>query len=164
MEMMQTVTEQCVVALTWTLKDTLGDELDVLDEPVEFLVGGDDLLPKISEALQGFAVGDKVDLHLEPEHAFGDYDEHLVFLEARALFPKDIEEGMAFDGTKRVVEVLAAEGEVIDHCIVGEPSSSVRLGDMIKIGRRGSINSWITVEGTQGHVAYPTGRPIRSRC
>ncbi|MBI5941707.1 MAG: succinyl-diaminopimelate desuccinylase [Caulobacterales bacterium] len=65
------------------------------------------------------------------------------------------EEGMAFDGTKRVVEVLAAEGEVIDHCIVGEPSSSARLGDMVKIGRRGSINCWITVEGTQGHVAYP---------
>ena len=65
------------------------------------------------------------------------------------------EEGLAFDGTKRVVEVLAAEGEVIDHCIVGEPSSSARLGDMIKIGRRGSINSWITVEGFQGHVAYP---------
>ncbi len=65
------------------------------------------------------------------------------------------EEGMAFDGTKRVVEVLAAEGEVIDHCVVGEPSSSARLGDMIKIGRRGSINSWITVEGVQGHVAYP---------
>jgi len=65
------------------------------------------------------------------------------------------EEGMAFDGTRRVVEALAAEGEVIDHCIVGEPSSSARLGDMIKIGRRGSINSWITVEGTQGHVAYP---------
>jgi succinyl-diaminopimelate desuccinylase len=65
------------------------------------------------------------------------------------------EEGMAFDGTRRVVEVLAAEGEVIDHCIVGEPSSSARLGDMIKIGRRGSINSWITVEGVQGHVAYP---------
>jgi succinyl-diaminopimelate desuccinylase len=65
------------------------------------------------------------------------------------------EEGMAFDGTRRVVEVLAAEGEVIDHCIVGEPSSSARLGDMIKIGRRGSINSWITVEGAQGHVAYP---------
>ena len=65
------------------------------------------------------------------------------------------EEGMAFDGTRKVVEVLAAEGEAIDHCIVGEPSSSARLGDMIKIGRRGSINSWITVEGTQGHVAYP---------
>jgi succinyl-diaminopimelate desuccinylase len=65
------------------------------------------------------------------------------------------EEGMAQDGTKRVVEALAAEGEVIDHCIVGEPTSSVALGDMVKIGRRGSINAWITVEGRQGHVAYP---------
>jgi len=65
------------------------------------------------------------------------------------------EEGMAQDGTKRVVEALAADGEVIDHCIVGEPTSSVALGDMVKIGRRGSINAWITVEGRQGHVAYP---------
>jgi succinyl-diaminopimelate desuccinylase len=65
------------------------------------------------------------------------------------------EEGMAQDGTRKVVEALAAEGEVIDHCIVGEPTSSVALGDMVKIGRRGSINAWITVEGRQGHVAYP---------
>jgi succinyl-diaminopimelate desuccinylase len=65
------------------------------------------------------------------------------------------EEGEAEDGTKRVVEALAAEGERIDHCIVGEPSSSAALGDMIKVGRRGSLNAWITVEGVQGHVAYP---------
>ncbi|MES2033293.1 MAG: succinyl-diaminopimelate desuccinylase [Pseudomonadota bacterium] len=65
------------------------------------------------------------------------------------------EEGIALDGTRKVVELLAAEGEAIDHCIVGEPSSAERLGDMIKIGRRGSVNSWITVEGKQGHVAYP---------
>ncbi len=65
------------------------------------------------------------------------------------------EEGVALDGTKKVVEALKAEGEIIDHCIVGEPSSSERLGDMIKIGRRGSVNSWITVTGKQGHVAYP---------
>ncbi len=65
------------------------------------------------------------------------------------------EEGLALDGTRKVVETLAAEGEVIDHCIVGEPSSSVVLGDMVKIGRRGSINAWFTVEGRQGHVAYP---------
>jgi succinyl-diaminopimelate desuccinylase len=62
---------------------------------------------------------------------------------------------MAQDGTKKVVEALAAEGEVIDHCIVGEPTSSIQFGDMVKIGRRGSINAWITVEGRQGHVAYP---------
>ncbi|WBY02722.1 peptidylprolyl isomerase [Ramlibacter tataouinensis] len=92
------VTPQCVVALTWTLKDTLGDELDVLSEPVEFLVGGDDLLARIEEALQGHDPGDRLDLHLEPEDAFGDYDDQLVFLEARALFPAELEEGMTFEG------------------------------------------------------------------
>ena len=65
------------------------------------------------------------------------------------------EEGPALHGTKRVVEALAAEGEVIDACVVGEPSSSQHLGDMIKVGRRGSLNTWITVHGKQGHVAYP---------
>lgn len=93
------ITEQCVVALTWTLKDTLGEELDVLDEPVEFLVGGNDLLARIEEALQGHAVGATLALHIEPEEAFGDYDEKLLFLEPRALFPDGLEEGMAFEGS-----------------------------------------------------------------
>ena len=65
------------------------------------------------------------------------------------------EEGAAEDGTVRVVEALRAEGERIDHCVVGEPTSASALGDTIKIGRRGSINAWITVDGAQGHVAYP---------
>jgi succinyl-diaminopimelate desuccinylase len=65
------------------------------------------------------------------------------------------EEGPALHGTKRVVEALMAEGETIDACVVGEPSSQQHLGDMIKIGRRGSLNTWITVHGKQGHVAYP---------
>jgi len=65
------------------------------------------------------------------------------------------EEGVALDGTKRVVQALMAEGERVDHCLVGEPSSVERLGDTIKVGRRGSLNVWITVEGRQGHVAYP---------
>ncbi|WP_395671104.1 succinyl-diaminopimelate desuccinylase [Phenylobacterium sp.] len=65
------------------------------------------------------------------------------------------EEGVALDGTKKVVEALLAEGEVIDHCVVGEPTSSETFGDMVKVGRRGSINVEITVEGVQGHVAYP---------
>lgn len=92
------ISQHCVVALTWTLKDTLGEVLDELDEPVEFLVGGHDLLEKIEEALQGHEVGAKVDLHLEPEDAFGDYDEQKVFLEDRPRFPKDLEEGMTFEG------------------------------------------------------------------
>jgi succinyl-diaminopimelate desuccinylase len=65
------------------------------------------------------------------------------------------EEGVATHGTKMVVEALDIEDEVIDHCVVGEPTSSEVLGDMIKVGRRGSINAEITVEGVQGHVAYP---------
>ncbi len=93
------ITEQCVVALTWTLKDTLGDVLDVLDEPVEFLVGGDDLLPRIEQALQGYGPGARLDLHLEPEEAFGDFNDKLLFLEPRNLFPAEIEEGMTIEGS-----------------------------------------------------------------
>ena len=101
------ITPQCIVALTWTLKDTLGEILDELDDPVEFLLGGDDLLAKIEEALQGHEAGATVDLHLEPESAFGDYDENLVFLEARQLFPAELEEGMSFDGAALPAGVTA---------------------------------------------------------
>jgi succinyl-diaminopimelate desuccinylase len=65
------------------------------------------------------------------------------------------EEGPSVDGTKRVVEALKARGETIDWCIVGEPSSGQRVGDTIKIGRRGSLSGRLTVHGIQGHVAYP---------
>jgi FKBP-type peptidyl-prolyl cis-trans isomerase SlyD len=92
------ITEQCVVALTWTLKDTLGEELDVLDEPVEFLVGGNDLLASLEAALQGREAGETLELQLEPQNAFGDYDDRLLFLEPRHLFPEHIEEGMGFEG------------------------------------------------------------------
>mgnify|MGYP001222857641 CR=1 FL=1 len=88
-----------IAALTWTLKDTLGQTLDVLDDPVEFLVGGHDLLARIDEALQGHVAGDTLDLHLEPEEAFGDYDDQLVFLDDRKLYPSDMEEGMSLEST-----------------------------------------------------------------
>jgi succinyl-diaminopimelate desuccinylase len=65
------------------------------------------------------------------------------------------EEGPSVDGTKRVVEALAARKERIDYCIVGEPSSENRIGDTIKVGRRGSFSGRLTVHGVQGHVAYP---------
>jgi succinyl-diaminopimelate desuccinylase len=65
------------------------------------------------------------------------------------------EEGPSVDGTKRVVEELKSRGERIDWCIVGEPSSEQRVGDTIKIGRRGSYSGRLTVHGVQGHVAYP---------
>jgi FKBP-type peptidyl-prolyl cis-trans isomerase SlyD len=92
------INQQCVAALSWTLSDTLGEELDVLDEPVEFLIGGDDLFQVIEDALQGCTAGTTVNLHIEPEQAFGEYNDQLVFLESRKLFPPELEEGMTFEG------------------------------------------------------------------
>ncbi len=65
------------------------------------------------------------------------------------------EEGAGVDGTKRVLEWLTARGEALDACLVGEPTSATALGDMIKIGRRGSLTGRLTVHGVQGHTAYP---------
>jgi succinyl-diaminopimelate desuccinylase len=65
------------------------------------------------------------------------------------------EEGPSIDGTRRVMEILEARGEKINLCIVGEPTSSDKLGDTVKIGRRGSLSGKLTVHGVQGHVAYP---------
>ncbi len=72
-----------------------------------------------------------------------------------ALLITSDEEGPALDGTVVVCEQLQARGEVLDYCIVGEPTSVVRLGDMIKNGRRGTLSGKLTVKGVQGHIAYP---------
>lgn len=65
------------------------------------------------------------------------------------------EEGDATNGTKKVLDWLSARGETLDACVVGEPTNPENLSDMIKIGRRGSMNVWLDVEGVQGHSAYP---------
>jgi succinyl-diaminopimelate desuccinylase len=72
-----------------------------------------------------------------------------------ALLITSDEEGIAVDGTVKVVEALKARNELIDYCIVGEPTSVDKLGDMIKNGRRGSLSGTLTVKGIQGHIAYP---------
>ena len=65
------------------------------------------------------------------------------------------EEGLAINGTKRVVEYLKRKKEKIDFCLVGEPTNQNKLGEMMKVGRRGSITGYLTILGVQGHVAYP---------
>jgi succinyl-diaminopimelate desuccinylase len=72
-----------------------------------------------------------------------------------ALLITSDEEGIAIDGTVRVVEALKARNELIDYCIVGEPTCVDKLGDTIKNGRRGSLSGTLTVKGIQGHIAYP---------
>ena len=82
------ISAPCVVTLTWRLEDAQGAEIDELTEPLEFFYGGDDLLAKVEEALAGQETGYSTTLHLEPEHAFGDYDPDLVFFEERASSPR----------------------------------------------------------------------------
>lgn len=92
------ITTPCVVSLTWKLQDAQGSLIDELQDPVEFFYGGDDLLAKVEEALADQTTGFTTTLHLEPEHAFGDYDPALVFFEERSVFSEAIEVGMQFDG------------------------------------------------------------------
>ncbi len=74
------------------------------------------------------------------------------------------EEGYAINGTKKVVDYLKEKKEKIDFCIVGEPTNPIKLGEMIKIGRRGSLSGKIEITGTQGHIAYPhlSNNPINT--
>lgn len=92
------IAKPCVVTLTWALSDAQNRPIDELKEPTEFFFGGEDLLPKVEEALSGQETGYEAHLHLEPEHAFGDYDSQLVCFEDRRLFPAGIEEGMQIEG------------------------------------------------------------------
>ncbi|MEG8129311.1 succinyl-diaminopimelate desuccinylase [Xanthomonas hortorum] len=72
-----------------------------------------------------------------------------------ALLLTSDEEGNAIDGVRRVAELFRERGQAIDWCITGEPSSTERLGDLLRVGRRGSLSGTLTVKGVQGHVAYP---------
>lgn len=92
------ITAPCVVSLTWRLEDAQGQLIDELESPLEFFVGGDDLLAKVEEAITGQETGFEANLHLEPEHAFGEYKADLVFFEERSVFPEDVQPGMQFDG------------------------------------------------------------------
>ncbi len=105
------VTRPCVVSLRWRLDDAQGQLIDELAEPMEFLLGGDDLFAKVETALEGQEIGFETDLALQPEEAFGDYDSSRVCFEARSLFPSDVEPGMQFEG---LPEGAATEGMAED--------------------------------------------------
>lgn len=133
----------CVVSLTWTLSDAQGRSIDDLTDPVEFFYGGDDLLAKLEEAIAGQAAGFEADLHLEPEHAFGDYNADLVCFEDRGLFPEGIEEGMQFDGLPEGARTVGMPAEAIytiteiypDHVVLdgNHPLAGVALRLAVKV-------------------------------
>jgi FKBP-type peptidyl-prolyl cis-trans isomerase SlyD len=107
------IQDPCVVSLIWRLEDAHGQLIDELPEPVEFFVGGDDLFDKVEDALLGQDAGFETTLHLEPEHAFGDYDANLVFFEDRSIFPDGIEPGLQFEGPPSGAQTPGLRDDVI---------------------------------------------------
>lgn len=91
------ITEGLVATLSWRMTDSQGELIDENAEGDDFFVGGDDLLPRMAEQMMGKGVGDKGDIYLQPEDAFGDYDADLLLVEDRKLFPGELEEGMMFE-------------------------------------------------------------------
>ena len=125
-----------------------GDEASWDSDPFEATVIGDELFGRgaadMKASLAAMVVACEQFIEQHPDHAG-----RIGF-----LITSD-EEGPAKNGTVKVMESLNSRGEQIDWCIVGEPSSTTILGDLVKNGRRGSLNARLIVNGTQGHIAYP---------
>lgn len=82
-------------------------------------------------------------------------EKHPAHLGSIAFLITSDEEGVSIDGTAKVIDALIKRHEIIDYCVVGEPSSKTVVGDTLKIGRRGSLSANLTIHGKQGHIAYP---------
>ena len=150
----------CVVSLTWRLEDTQAQLIDELDEPMEFFVGGEDLLSKVEDALMGQAIGFEATLHLEPEHAFGDYNPALVCFEDRALFPEHIEAGMQFDGLPEGAATTGMKPDAVyaiteiypSHVVLdgNHPLAGIALVLALKVRDVREATAEETAEGTVG--------------
>ena len=106
------------------MQDSMQQDISHEDEPAEYFYGGDDLLPKIEEALLKHQKGDQLDLYLEPEHTFGEYNSEHVFFETRHIFPENTIPGMQFEGLPQGAKNTFSEStifnvtEVYDEYIV----------------------------------------------
>ena len=145
----------CVVSLTWHLADAQGQAIDDLTEPLEFFYGGDDLLPKLEEALAGQQKGFEVDLRLEPEQGFGDYQAELVCFEARSLLPEHIEEGMQFDGLPEGAASVGMPSDTVYTLTEIYPSHVVLDGNhpLAGIGLQLAVTVCDVREATEDEVA-----------
>ena len=154
------ISSPCVVSLVWRLEDAQGQLIDELPEPMEFFVGGDDLLAKVEEVLIGQAPGFAADLNLEPEEAFGDYKAELVFFETRDVFPAEVDVGMQFEGPPEgsttpdlPPDVLYTVTEVYDTHVVldgNHPLAGVALRLSMKVE---GVRTATLEEIEQGSVA-----------
>jgi FKBP-type peptidyl-prolyl cis-trans isomerase SlyD len=166
----------CVLSLSWKLSDAQGQPIDELAEPMEFFYGGSDLLPKVEEALAGHEAGYEAHLHLEPEHAFGEYRSELVCFEARELFPEHLEVGMHFEGLPpgsatpdMPADALYAVTEIYPSHVVldgNHPLAGIALRLHLKVHAVRAARAEEAAEGTLGTAGItvlntaPPGAPM----
>jgi len=117
--MQNEIVKNCVVTLHYTVTDPDGAVIDDGRQPLVYLHGGyDGIFPKLEEALHGKKVGESLRIKLQPEDAFGDYDEELVAVEDADMFPEDAEVGMAFERVSDDGEVLYRVTDIVDGKVV----------------------------------------------
>ncbi len=154
------IVKNSVVTLNYTVRDPDGNMIDNGEEPLVYLHGGyDGIFPLVEEALHGRKQGDTLQIKLQPEEAFGDYDEELVLVEEASLFPDNIEVGMSFERTSddgeddivyRITDI--AEGKVVVDG--NHPLAGTALVFDITIA---DVRPASAEEITHGHVHGPGG-------
>jgi FKBP-type peptidyl-prolyl cis-trans isomerase SlyD len=151
--MQNEIIKNCVVTLDYTVTDPDGTVVDDGRQPLVYLHGGyDGIFPKLEEALHGKKIGENLKIKLQPQEAFGDYDEHLVAVEDAGMFPEDVEIGMVFERVSDEGEILyriteLAEGKVVvdgNHPLAGV----ALIFDMTVTGVRAATEE----ELVHGHV------------
>ncbi|MCL2161646.1 MAG: peptidylprolyl isomerase [Betaproteobacteria bacterium] len=151
--MHEEIVKNCVVTLEYTVTDPDGVVVDDGRQPLVYLHGGyDGIFPKLEEALHGRKVGESIRLKLQPEEAFGDYDEELLAVENAEMFPEDAEIGMVFERVSDAGEVLYRVTEIADGKVVvdgNHPLAGMALiFDMTVTGVRAATEE----ELAHGHV------------
>lgn len=158
---MQTeIVKNTVVTLNYTVRDSDGNMIDEGEQPLVYLHGGyDGIFPALEEALHGKSVGDTFRVKLQPEDAFGDYDEELVLVEDLSQFPENVEVGMSFervgdDGDEEMIYRITdiAEGKVVVDG--NHPLAGVAL---VFDGTVASVREASAEEVSHGHVHGPEG-------
>ncbi|KPC52537.1 FKBP-type peptidyl-prolyl cis-trans isomerase [Amantichitinum ursilacus] len=149
------IAKDTVVTLHYEMFDTDGKQLDKTEQPIAYLHGGyDNILPLVEEALQGKTVGDSIDVTMEPEDAFGEFEAELVRTEARDVFPMEVEEGMMFEaddpetGDVLLFRVTKIEGDQVT-VDANHPFAGVKIRF---VGKVEDVREASSEEITHGHV------------
>jgi len=154
------IAKNTVVTLSYRVTDSDGNVIDDGSAPLVYLHGGyDGIFPRIEESLHGKDVGDKLDVKLQPDDAFGEYDAQLVAIESRNLFPEDIEIGMQFEraGDDGEEDVLYTITDIADGKVVvdgNHPLAGIALQFACEVT---GVRAATTEEISHGHIHGPDG-------